>query len=68
LDISEECSTKQEAIELVQRIRDTIEKETGCTASSGISTNMLLARLATSKAKPNGQFFLDPENVYNVMC
>ena len=36
-------------------IRAEIAKETGCTASAGISSNMLLARLATAQAKPDGQ-------------
>ena len=36
-------------------IRVEIAKATGCTASAGISSNMLLARLATAQAKPNGQ-------------
>ena len=29
---------------------------TGCTASAGIGPNKMLARLATRKGKPNGQF------------
>ena len=33
--------------------------ETGCHASVGISSNMLLARLSTKSAKPNGVFSLD---------
>lgn len=33
-----------------------MEKATGCTASAGIGPNMLVARLATKKAKPNGAF------------
>lgn len=33
-----------------------MEKATGCTASAGIGPNMLLARLATKRAKPNGVF------------
>lgn len=33
-----------------------VEKMTGCTASAGIGPNMLLARLATKRAKPNGIF------------
>eukprot|EP00873_Tetraselmis_striata_P038497 jgi/Tetstr1/458761/TSEL_045146.t2 len=39
-------------------IRQEIEEQTGCTASAGIGPNMLLARLATKKAKPDGQFAL----------
>ena len=33
--------------------------KTGCHASVGISSNMLLARLSTKSAKPNGVFSLD---------
>nr|CCA18314.1 DNA repair protein REV1 putative [Albugo laibachii Nc14]CCA18413.1 DNA repair protein REV1 putative [Albugo laibachii Nc14] len=35
-------------------IRDAILHKTKCTASVGISYNLLLAKLATGKAKPNG--------------
>lgn len=42
------------------RIRARILAETGCPASAGLSTNMLLARLATKQAKPNGQRALWP--------
>ena len=40
---------------LIENLRQEIEKETGCCASAGIGSNMLLARLATARAKPNGQ-------------
>ena len=43
---------------LVKDLRAEIEHKTGCTVSAGISHNMLLARLSTRVAKPNGQFFL----------
>ena len=36
-------------------IRESIEKETKCCASAGIGPNMLLARIATARAKPDGQ-------------
>ena len=39
-------------------IRAKIFEETGCTASAGISHNMLLARLATKAGKPDGQHWL----------
>eukprot|EP00803_Ostreobium_quekettii_P007207 evm.model.scf_1084.2 EVM.evm.TU.scf_1084.2 scf_1084:6744-14924(+) len=41
--------------DIAQRLRASIELETGCRASSGIGPNLLLARLATKLAKPNGQ-------------
>lgn len=49
--------------ELASAIRDKIFKATGCTASAGISHNMLLARLATKTAKPNGQYLLPKSQV-----
>ncbi|CAA7409746.1 unnamed protein product [Spirodela intermedia] len=48
---------------LASVIRQQIADTTGCTASAGISVNMLMARLATRVAKPNGQFFIPPEKV-----
>lgn len=41
---------------LAARLRADIHTATGCTASAGIGPNLLLARLATKRAKPNGQF------------
>lgn len=49
--------------DIAKRLRHDIEKETGCRASAGIGPNMILARIATAKAKPNGQFFLPSDNV-----
>ena len=48
---------------LVSLIRKEISDTTGCTASGGISGNILMARLATRTAKPNGQSYLPPEKV-----
>lgn len=41
-------------VQLAQRLRAEVEAATGCTASAGIGPNMLLAKMATSRAKPNG--------------
>ena len=51
-----------EPMELVSRMRREIQDETACRASAGIGPNMLLARLATAKAKPDGQYHLKVEN------
>lgn len=48
---------------IARQLRAQIEAETGCTASAGIGPNMLLARLATKRAKPNGQFHINPVQV-----
>uniref|UniRef100_A0A3P8SAE8 DNA repair protein REV1 n=1 Tax=Amphiprion percula TaxID=161767 RepID=A0A3P8SAE8_AMPPE len=49
--------------DLAKAIRADIREKTGCCASVGMGSNILLARLATRKAKPNGQHFLKSEEV-----
>ncbi|XP_068656705.1 DNA repair protein REV1 isoform X2 [Aristolochia californica] len=49
--------------EVALKIRQEIEETTRCTASAGISGNLLLARLATKKAKPNGQYYIPSDKV-----
>lgn len=44
-------------------IREDIISITNCPASAGIASNMLLARLCTRVAKPNGQFHLPDKDV-----
>ncbi|XP_065870416.1 DNA repair protein REV1 [Euphorbia lathyris] len=48
---------------LASKIRKEIFETTGCTASAGIAGNMLMARLATRTAKPDGQCCIPPEQV-----
>ena len=52
---------------IVEELRERVLGVTGCPASAGISHNMLLARLATRVAKPNGQFLLPPEEAGNFL-
>ncbi|PWN38412.1 DNA repair protein [Meira miltonrushii] len=49
--------------QLAEALRDEIRKQTGCEASIGIGSNILLARLATRKAKPGGSFQLGDDEV-----
>ncbi|XP_066542765.1 DNA repair protein REV1 [Hoplias malabaricus] len=49
--------------ELASAIRADVREKTGCSASIGMGTNILLARMATRKAKPNGQYLLRPEEI-----
>eukprot|EP00898_Chlorokybus_atmophyticus_P005090 jgi/Chlat1/5582/Chrsp369S05362 len=54
--------------QLAAKIRTQIQEATGgLTASAGISHNMLLARLATKRAKPNGQYHLTMDEVEQYM-
>lgn len=50
-------------IPLISELRSKVQEEcNGCTASVGVSSTALLARLATKRAKPNGQFYIDPSD------
>ncbi|XP_051882726.1 DNA repair protein REV1 isoform X2 [Pristis pectinata] len=49
--------------EIATVIRSEIKEKTRCTASVGMGSNILLARMATRKAKPDGQYYLKPEEV-----
>ncbi|XP_019379528.1 PREDICTED: DNA repair protein REV1 isoform X2 [Gavialis gangeticus] len=49
--------------ELANTIRTEIKAQTKCAASVGMGSNILLARMATRKAKPDGQYYLKPEEV-----
>ncbi|CAK1582623.1 unnamed protein product [Parnassius mnemosyne] len=44
-------------------LRQEIKNKTGCPCSTGFGGNRLQSRLATKRAKPNGQFFLTSELV-----
>lgn len=45
----------QAGLAVAEDIRRRIHAATGCTASAGVGRNLLLARLATKRAKPDGQ-------------
>ncbi|NXT29381.1 REV1 protein, partial [Syrrhaptes paradoxus] len=49
--------------ELANAIRTEIKAQTKCAASVGMGSNILLARMATRRAKPDGQYHLKPEEV-----
>ncbi|KAI6219695.1 DNA repair protein REV1 [Aphelenchoides besseyi] len=46
----------KDPLDVISLIRQEIFEETQCTASAGLGPNPVVARLATKKAKPNGQF------------
>ncbi|CAG9767888.1 unnamed protein product [Ceutorhynchus assimilis] len=53
--------------EWATHIRNEIMEVTGCPCSTGFGSNRLQARLATRKAKPGGQYYLEPQNVESYM-
>ncbi|GMH02833.1 hypothetical protein Nepgr_004672 [Nepenthes gracilis] len=61
LDVTD--SEEEDPEILASVIRKDIFEATGCTASAGIAGNLLMARLATRSAKPDGQCYIPPEKV-----
>jgi len=43
----------------VSLLREEIQINTKCPCSAGLASNMLLARLATRQAKPNGEYYIE---------
>ncbi|XP_050677411.1 DNA repair protein Rev1 [Leptidea sinapis] len=52
-----------DVVDFATVLREEIKEKTGCPCSTGFGGNRLQARLATKKAKPNGQFFLTSDLV-----
>lgn len=53
---------------IAQDIRATIHRETGLTASAGISSLKFLAKIASDYNKPNGQFVITPNEIHNFIA
>ncbi|KAM0792191.1 hypothetical protein ACM66B_004888 [Microbotryomycetes sp. NB124-2] len=56
-------SSQDAALDFAERVRDEIRRATKCEASIGIGHNILLARLASRRAKPANAFHLKPDQV-----
>ena len=63
LEFTDYCRDFEHVSEIVQELREEVMKQTGCTVSAGIAHNMLLARMSTRVAKPDGQFHLSMDQV-----
>lgn len=59
LELTEYCRDFNHVAEIVEELRHEVQTKTGCAVSAGISHNMLLARMCTRVAKPDGQLYLD---------
>jgi DNA polymerase-4 len=60
LDVTENRRGLPTASATAKEIRAAILRETGLTASAGVSYNKFLAKLASAQRKPNGQFVIPP--------
>jgi len=63
LDVTQNKKGLKSATHIAKEIRDKIQKETGLTASAGISVNKFLAKIASDYNKPNGQKTITPEEI-----
>jgi DNA polymerase IV len=61
LDVTDNLNGIATAWETAKLIRARICQETGLTASAGVSCNKFLAKLASDRRKPNGQFAIMPD-------
>ncbi|MFT5317424.1 MAG: DNA polymerase-4 [Chlamydiales bacterium] len=61
LDVTENKRSNPSATFLAVEIRETIFKRTGLTASTGVSYNKFLAKVASDINKPNGSLTITPE-------
>jgi DNA polymerase-4 len=63
LDVTRNKKGNPSATLIAKEIRNRILKETGLTASAGISVNKFIAKVASDINKPNGQKTINPEEV-----
>ncbi len=67
VELTDFVSDSNEVEDLVLKLRNEVESKVGCTVSAGIAHNMLLARMSTRIAKPNGQFYLPLASTENFL-
>ena len=63
IDVTEESSTFQEAVELGKEIKEAIFREHGMKASLGISINKVIVKILGDMAKPDGIKYIDESQV-----
>jgi len=61
LDVTENHKAIPFATEVARQVRARIREVTGLTSSAGISYNKFLAKVASSRNKPDGQFVITPD-------
>lgn len=62
LDISYKNFSDQEAVDFVGKVRAEIFAQTGLSSSAGLASNRILAKIASEKNKPDGEFYILAED------
>jgi DNA polymerase-4 len=60
LDLTEQVAVWDEAIPLARQLQRDVRQETGLSASLGVATNKLVAKVASDQNKPGGQTVVRP--------
>ena len=58
---------QEDADKIASDLRAKTAEKTGCAVSVGIGPNVLLAKVALRKAKPNGQYQIRPEEILDLL-
>ncbi len=61
LDVTENKLHAPSATLIAKEIKETIRRQTGLTASAGISVNKFLAKIASAMRKPDGLYLIPPD-------
>jgi len=69
VDLTSLCrESRMDPLLFVSLLREEIRSKTGCNCSVGLGPNILLSRLATKKAKPDGQFLLTTDDAHEMLA
>src|SRR5215475_9634427 len=67
LDVTDSVALLGDPVTIARRIKQRILEETRLTASVGVATNKLVAKIASDLAKPDGLTVVEPERVHQVL-
>jgi DNA polymerase-4 len=67
LDVTDSVALLGDAVSIARRIKQRILEETRLTASVGVASNKLVAKIASDLAKPDGLTVVEPERVHEVL-